>query len=195
MLVTFEALFPGTVGSPYTAVPGLSKKIAAALASQPALGARYAQRFSRPVEELPGILPFFHLIARELKQRSGGEPFDNSNRIYTGFGDDVALNRTVKRYRAEPAARDYVRDYFSPTGHITDPVLTIHTTVDELVLGDDVTAYETLVVRAGTSDRFVARFVEAKGHCNFTPPHVAGAFDALLEWVRNGKRPAAGEQK
>jgi hypothetical protein len=33
------------------------------------------------------------------------------------------------------------------------------------------------------------------GHCNFTPAHTGSAFDALLAWAREGKRPAAGEQK
>lgn len=195
MLVTFDALFPGTIGSPYAPSAATSKNVAAAIAAQPALAARYAHRFARPVEELPDVLGFFHLILGELKQRSGGEPFDNSNRIYAGFGDDVALNRTVKRYTASPAARNYVRQYSSPTGRTVDPILTIHTTLDSLVLGSDVTDYETLAVLAGTSDRFVARFVEANGHCNFTPGQTGGTFDALLEWARNGKRPAGGEQK
>ena len=83
----------------------------------------------------------------------------------------------------------------SPTGHTSDPVLTIHTTVDPLVLGSDVTAYEVTTALAGTSDRFVARFVEANGHCNFSPGQTGAAFDALLAWAREGKRPAAGEQK
>ena len=57
------------------------------------------------------------------------------------------------------------------------------------------TAYEVPAALAGTTDRFVARFVEANGHCNFTSAQTGGAFDALLTWARDGKRPAAGEQK
>jgi hypothetical protein len=107
----------------------------------------------------------------------------------------VALNRSIKRYAAVPAAREYVRQYATPTGRISDPMLTIHTTSDALVLGNDVTAYEVPAALAGTSDRFVARFVDASGHCNFTPAQTGNAFDALLDWARQGKRPAAGEQK
>lgn len=195
MLVTFEALFPGTIGSPYTPSAATAAKVKAAVAAQPERAARYAQRFARPVEELPGVLGFFHLILGELKQRAGGEPFDNRNRIYAGFGDDAAVNREAKRYAADPAAREYLRQYASPSGRTADPVLTIHTTSDALVLGSDVTAYELLTVMAGTPDRFVARFVEATGHCNFTPVQTGGAFDALLAWARHGTRPAAGEQK
>jgi pimeloyl-ACP methyl ester carboxylesterase len=195
MLVTFEALFPGTIGSPYEPSAETAGKVKAALAANSELAARYATRFGRTVAQIPGALGLFHALIGELKQRAGGEPFDNRNRIYMGFGDDVALNRTVKRYTASASAREYVRQYATPTGRITDPMLTIHTTSDSLVLGSDVTAYETPAAVAGTSDRFVARFIEANGHCNFTPAQVGTAFDALLGWAREGKRPAAGEQK
>ena len=195
MLVTFEALFPGTIGSPYEPSLETSSKVKAAIAANLERATMYAQHFGRTVAQLPGALSLFHAIAGELKQRAGGEPFDNRNRIYVGFGDDVALNRSVKRYAALPSARDYVRQYATPTGRIADPMLAIHTTSDALVLGSDVTAYETHAALAGTSERFVARFVDANGHCNFTPAQTGGAFDALLAWARDGKRPAPGEQK
>lgn len=195
MLVTFEALFPGTIGSPYEPSRETASKVKAALAADPERGARYAHRYARTVGQIPGALSLFHAVAGELKQRAGGEPFDNRNRIYSGFGDDAALNRTVKRYTANPGAREYVRQYATPTGRISDPMLTIHTTSDALVLGNDVTAYETPAALAGTSDLFVARFVEANGHCNFTPAQTGTAFDALLAWARDGKRPSSGEQK
>ncbi len=101
----------------------------------------------------------------------------------------------MKRYAPTPAARDYLRLYSTPTGRIADPVLAIHTTSDPLVLGSDVTAYEVPTALSGSSDRFVARFVDAVGHCNFTPAQTGNAFDALLAWSRDGKRPVAGEQK
>ena len=195
MLVTFEALFPGTIGSPYEPSAETGSKVKAAIAADPERAAKYAQHYGRTVGQLPGVLSFFQVIAGELKQRAGGEPFDNRNHIYIGFGDDVTLNRSIKRYAAVPAAREYVRQYATPTGRISDPMLTIHTTSDALVLGNDVTAYEVPAALAGTSDRFVARFVDANGHCNFTPAQTGNAFDALLEWARQGKRPAAGEQK
>lgn len=195
MLVTFEYLFPGTIGSPYTPAAATQDKVRKALAAQPDKASIYARQVERPVEQLPAVLGFFHIIAGELKQRAGGEPFDNTNRIYGGFGDDVALNRGVKRYKADPAARTYLRQYFSPTGRVTDPVLTLHTTSDQLVLGRDVTAYEVATALAGTSHLFVARFVDAVGHCNFTPAQTAAGFDTLRAWAKDGKQPAAGEQR
>ena len=40
---------------------------------------------------------------------------------------------------------------------------------------------------------FVTRFVDATGHCAFTPEQTGHAFDALREWAKTGKRPMAGE--
>ena len=68
-------------------------------------------------------------------------------------------------------------------------------TSDALVPGPDVTAYDIPAALAGTSDRFVARFVEAEGHCNFTAGQIGNAFDALRAWAREGTRPSPGEQK
>ena len=111
MLVTFEALFPGTIGSPYEPSAETVNKVKAAIAADPERAARYAQRYGRTVAQIPGALSLFHVIAGELKQRAGGEPFDNRNHIYAGFGDDAAFNRLVKRYTASPSAREYVRQY------------------------------------------------------------------------------------
>jgi hypothetical protein len=34
--------------------------------------------------------------------------------------------------------------------------------------------------------------VEENGHCAFTPEQQATAFDELLGWLHEGKRPASG---
>src|SRR5262249_52772512 len=102
-------------------------------------------------------------------------------------------NRGVKRYAADPKAREYIRQYYTPSGRIAQPVLTIHTTYDQLVTARDVSYYDVLTAIAGTQDLFVAKFVVARGHCNINPARTGTAFDALLSWVREHKRPAAGE--
>ena len=137
----------------------------------------------------------YQRIAAELTHRAGGNPFDNNNRVYRGFGDDVAVNRGVKRYTADRAGLDYVQQYYSPTGRIADPVLALVVTGDHWVLSDWTTGYEVLAARAGTQDRFIARFVDGQGHCGYTREQMGHAFDALVLWEREGKRPAAGEQK
>ncbi len=199
MLVTFNFLFPNVVGS-LTNLPQGAKldaaKAKAAIDAAPEKAAMFAKHYSLgSAAELPGVLQFWYEIVRELQVRTGGNPFDNRNTIYDGFDDDVALNRGVKRYAADAKAREYLRQHYSPTGKIADPVLTIHTTYDQLIPGRYVSQYDEFARVAGTQDLFVAKFVVAKGHCNFTPAQTGSAFDELLKWIREKNRPTAGEIK
>jgi pimeloyl-ACP methyl ester carboxylesterase len=75
------------------------------------------------------------------------------------------------------------------SGRIDKPVMTIHTTGDMLV---PVHLQRTLrqAVTAAGRDRFlVQRIVRAPGHCTFSAEEATSAFDDLVSWVRNGKRP------
>lgn len=199
MLVTFDYLFPNVIGSLSNLPQGAKldqAKAKAAVEAAPEKAAMFAKHYSLgSAAELPGVLAFWYEIVRELQVRSGGNPFDNRNTIYDGFDDDVALNRGVKRYAADAKAREYLRQHYSPTGKIADPVLTIHTTYDQLIPGRFVSQYDEFARLAGTQDLFVAKFVVAKGHCNFTVGQTGAAFDELLSWMRDKKRPAAGELK
>ena len=71
----------------------------------------------------------------------------------------------------------------------------MHTTYDQLITAADVLDYESTAKLAGTQDLFVAKFVVANGHCNFTPAQTGTAFDELLQWIHNKKKPEAGEVK
>jgi pimeloyl-ACP methyl ester carboxylesterase len=199
MLVTFEHHFPGAIGSPLD-VPGdraalfaAAGKARAAMEASPEKAKMFARRFNITVNELPQVLGFFKLIIGELKQRTGGNPFDNRNTIYGGFDDDAAVNRGVKRYAADPKAQEYLRRYYTPTGRISDPVLTVQTTYDQLVPARYVSHYDVTTSIAGTQNLFVAKFVAANGHCNISPERIGAAFDSLLVWARERKPPAAGE--
>ncbi len=197
MVVTFEYLFPGTLG-PAVSIPADTSeapaKIRAAIKESPEKAAVFARRFEvGTAEELPGVLAFFQNILKEMERRAGGNAFDNRNTIYTGFGDDPAINRGVKRYPADPKARDYLRQNYTPTGRITRPVLTVHTTYDQLVIARHVNSYDVIAALAGAQDLFVAGYVAERGHCNISAPRTGAAFDALLGWSRGGPRPAAGE--
>jgi pimeloyl-ACP methyl ester carboxylesterase len=199
MLVTFEFYFPGTIGDVGKVAPDAKLntiKVKNAMQADPAKAAMFAKRFSLKTPlEVMGVLDFFYKINAELQQRTGGNPFDTRNSIYGGFEDDVVLNRGVKRYTADAKAREYLRQHYSPTGRIADPVLTIHTTYDQLVTAADVLDYESVTKLAGTQDLLVAKFVVANGHCAFSPAQTGSAFDELLQWIRNKKKPEAGEIK
>jgi pimeloyl-ACP methyl ester carboxylesterase len=199
MLVTFDYLFPGTIG-PLAKITGIAildrKKIQEAVNAAPEKAAMFAKRYSiATVNELPNVLAFFYEINRELQKRADGNPFDNRNTIYDGFDDNAAVNRGVKRYAADAKAREYLRQYYTPNGRISDPVLAVHTTYDPLIPGRYVSAYEAIAGIAGKQDLFIAKYVEARKHCDITLPQTMSAFDELLNWVHERKRPEPGEVK
>jgi hypothetical protein len=101
-MAAFDYLFPNVLGSPFEVNGDITARLRAALEAAPEKASSFAARVQRPVGSLPTVIAFYQRIAEELIQRAGGNPFDNANRVYKGFGDDAALNRGVKRYRADP---------------------------------------------------------------------------------------------
>ena len=200
VLTAYDYLFPGVLAQAPGGLGALQSaripprdSLAAALRADPeraqALGRRYAIR----PESVPGLVWFYAVILRELQVRAGGNPFDNLGSAYHGLGDDAATNRAVRRYAADPAAVEYLRAWFSPTGRIADPVLAVHTTYDAVVEPEQMDRYRALAQLAGTGERFAAAYVVADGHCAFTPAQVGAAFDLLRAWAASGARPAEGE--
>jgi pimeloyl-ACP methyl ester carboxylesterase len=199
VLVTFDYLYPGVLST----TPGGLADVAAPLPTRDAVRAAVganpvgaealARRFAVRPETVPGLVWFYAVILRELQQRAGGNPFDNRGSAYHGLVDDPAFNRGARRYAADPAAVAWLRDRFSPTGRVADPVLAVHTTYDAVVEPEQMDRYRALTQLAGTADRFAAAYVVADGHCAFTPAQIGAAFDALRTWAATGTRPAEGE--
>ncbi|MBW3570773.1 MAG: prolyl oligopeptidase family serine peptidase [Gemmatimonadetes bacterium] len=200
LLVSFDYLYPGVlttsprglVDLPAAPAPGRDA-IVAAVRAHPERAEALANRYALQPRSIPGLVWFFATILRELEERAGGNPFDNRGTVYRGLGDDTASARGVRRYAPDPAAVQYLRSRYTPTGRIADPVLAVHTTYDATVPPEQMDRYRTLAQLAGTEDRFAAAYVVADGHCNFTPAQVGAAFDALRAWAATGRRPAEGE--
>lgn len=200
-LMIFDVLFPGTLRlgpadrlAP-EAGPVTGEQIAAALDRSPEAAERYATRFHMAVKDVPGVIPLYRVILVELLARAGGNPFENRHTVYTGLGDDAAINRSVRRYAADPAARAYLIAHYTTTGQREDPLLSVQTVVDPLVDAEALNGYATLSALAGDADSFVQRFVDAYGHCNIAPGPTGRAFDDLRAWVETGTPPAPGEQR
>ena len=141
---------------------------------------------------LADVLVFNTFVIEDLKEKAGGNPFDNRNLIYTGTTDDNALNAKVRRYAADPKALRYVAEFGSPTGELRRPLLALHTTYDPLVPASTAGYYDELTRRLGVGERFVQQYVNRDGHCNVTPEQVGMAFDELTNWVNQGTRPEPG---
>jgi len=125
-------------------------------------------------KDTAGTLVFFTYILKELEQRAGGNPFDNRNTIYEGTDDDNALNDHVARYKSEPRAAAYLERYYTPSGHLTRPMLAIHTTYDPLVPPWVTNMYSILADRADSDQFFVQQYVKHAGHCAIQPRRLRG---------------------
>lgn len=201
-LVVYDYYFPGLLGSPVQ--PGENVRMDPEFLIQIQKEAQmYPDRLAAFQKwsglssevEVSQVVAFYAVIQKELIARAGGNPFDNRNRLYHGSPDDVALNRGVKRYAANPQAAEYLRKYYTPKGELRKPVLSLHTTNDPLVPAWIANEYGDLAILRGSGDWYVQRFVPRSGHCNFTPEETLRAFQDLVAWRESGTRPEAGEQK
>jgi hypothetical protein len=141
--------------------------------------------------DLIGDHPSIRTISERIVERSGGNPFDNRNIIYSGTPDDNALNDGVKRYASSPRANEYLHTYYTPTGRLTRPMLAIHTTYDPLVPPWIPNAYSVLTETMGTMGMFVQQYVKHDGHCAINNTEVSRGFAELREWKNRGVRPVA----
>src|SRR5271169_4294014 len=176
--VVFDYYFPGVLPNPakvptdYEMSKELGEKVAALLDSKPEAAAallRFAGLHNN--KDLGDDLLFGTWVLKDIERRSGCSPFDNRNTIYTGTPDDNELNDRVNRYASDPGALAYLQRYYTPTGHLTRPVLSIHTTYDPLV-APSVPGQYALLARTAGADFFVAQYVKRDGHCNFTPEEI-----------------------
>jgi len=140
---------------------------------------------------------YFTFVVADMQHRAGGNPFDNRNFLYSGASPtstaaDNALNDGVRRYAAEPQARDYLLHHYTPNGRLGRPMLALHTTYDPRIPGNTLAVYGEQVAIAGFSQNLVQQYVRRDGHCAFTQEEVGRTFDELIQWIHNGKRPPAG---
>lgn len=200
--VIFDYYFPGLLPNPsnvdkeFQNTPEIQKKIEAALEAAPEKAEILRRRDGfKNNKDMAGVLAFVTYLFKELQERSGGNPFDNRNTIYGGTPDDNAVNAGVKRYAADQKAAAYLRNYYTPTGHVTKPMLAVHTSYDPLVPTWVPDYYEVLAEQAGSARNFVQQYVKHDGHCVILPNEMAKAFSELREWKSSGVRPQGGELK
>jgi dienelactone hydrolase len=190
----FDALVP--VDGSYQANDEVVAKVAAAMRANPKAAASLRALYGAGDDRnLPGVIAFITYDIKEMQQRTHGNPFGNADLIYTGSADDFALNDGVKRYRADAGASALMSRWYTPSGNLLRPMLALHDTGDPLVVASTAFEYVLAVQRAGHGDNFVQQYVNAEGHCVFTPAQIGNAFDQLVDWSRIGKRPESGLQR
>ena len=152
--------------------------------------------------------PFLFALRQELEIRAGGNPSWNAgvdyreqlersiNRdevkaLYRQAGlnldEDLQTLQNAPRIAAVPRAVDYLKSFIVFNGHIDQPVLTMHTTGDGLVLNQDEQAYASVVRAAGNEELLRQTFVHRAGHCTFTSAEVVAAFKTMVNRLDTGR--------
>jgi dienelactone hydrolase len=159
-------------------------------------------------QSLLQILPFVTPARFDIETATGGNPAWNTGVDYRRLLARAADSPTVRAlYReagldlnadlrsltgsadttADPGA---VRRIFAtsvPSGRVRMPVLTVHTTADQLVPVQHENAYRDAVTRAGRGALLRQAFVARQGHCNFTTAELVAAIHALEHRVATGR--------
>jgi pimeloyl-ACP methyl ester carboxylesterase len=204
--VVFDYFFPGLLPGTAVDVPQSLRDrwdqlyvpaIVLALAAKPGAAHELLAVTHAPVagddlrsiaETTVGILWYNVFGTADAQQRLGGQPFDNSSRVYAGSSDDAALNAGVDRFHADPAVLSGIARY-ATTGKLSVPVVNLHTTGDPIVPFSQAALYAEKVARGGAADRFTEIDVDRFGHCTFQGPELVSAFEQL--WQKIGPPPAA----
>jgi dienelactone hydrolase len=116
---------------------------------------------------------------------------DTVRAMYRKAGLDLRadLNRLTREasVTAEPAAVGSLFATSVPFGRLQMPMLTVHTTTDQLVPVQQQDAYRNAVRRSGRSALLQQAYVARQGHCSFTSAELVAGVNALDHRVRTGR--------
>lgn len=155
------------------------------------LGLSVAKRFDLKFDDLAFTLMFGENVLRDVAQKAKGNPFDNTNTLYSGFPNDKEINLKAERLAAAPGTEQLFVKY-DRTGNVDKPIVLMHTLYDQLIPPTyGVTNYENMLQGRGKSQFLTVLYTNGQGHCQFTPQQTGIAFDALRAWVKTGKKAQA----
>ena len=131
-------------------------------------------------------------VLRDLAQGigRGRGVFSNRNVRYQGSPDDAALNRDVERFDADTAALNAITADGQPTGALPVPVVSIHSMSDPQAAVEAQYEYRARVLAAGNGARLVQAYTDEPAHTAQSAAELAAAFDALMQWIDKGVKPA-----
>ncbi|MFD7654622.1 hypothetical protein ACFV4N_11660 [Actinosynnema sp. NPDC059797] len=123
------------------------------------------------------------------------DPLQLATNVLTRYAPDspVDLDREVRRVLPEnPRARltPALTEVPRIAGRPTAPVLSLHDLGDLFVPFSMEQLYERDVRRNGRSHLLAQRAIRTADHCGFSPAEVGAAWDDLVAWVDEGRRPA-----
>ena len=97
-----------------------------------------------------------------------------------------AINTRVARYTPASDALAFLAHYGEPSGGLSMPVLTLHTTRDPVVPF----FHEGLLGKVAGGPWLLQRSVDRYGHDAFSTGELMTNFESLVGWVSSGQKPA-----
>jgi hypothetical protein len=125
----------------------------------------------------------------------GLNPFDNTNTVYRGSGQDAALNRGVERFRGTSRARDLLAYDSDLSGTIIIPTISLHAKFDPVVNYLAQSHYGRLVAQAGQSHFFLPLLTSEDQHSKLSDSEYLAALSTMVEWMDSGERPSVDAVK
>lgn len=140
------------------------------------------------------VVGFSVRFSNDIMERTNGRiPYDNTLTVYTGSANDAALNAGIERFAGRTGAVQYFDRYYTPTGDIGIPLLTLHTRFDPVAPFAQEASYAQAVLDAGSNTWLAQRSIASYGHCNINLAETMSGFEALVTWVTAGTKPADGD--
>ena len=100
-----------------------------------------------------------------------------------------AINASIGRFSASPAALAALDHNYTPSGDLRIPMLMLSNAADPVVPGFNQASYLADVTAKGADNLLVQRQVPTYGHCVFTPTEIATALFDLFLWTEAGIKP------
>jgi pimeloyl-ACP methyl ester carboxylesterase len=121
--------------------------------------------------------------SNDATDKLGGYPYGNRLRRYTGSDDDVLLNQGILRVSSDFAAFVEMQRY-QTTGRLLRPLVTLHTTGDQIVPYWHQQLYSLKTLLNGTFlRRHIPLAIDRYGHCNFRAPEVLAGLAIVVFMV------------
>ncbi len=133
-------------------------------------------------QTIGGLLWYNVFATNNAREVLGGNPFDNSERVYSGSFNDALLNASVQRFEADQKALDEISKNYTTTGRIFSPMIMLHTTGDEIVPANQTELYAEKAAQASPA-LLTTRLIPRYGHCNFKAQELVAAFSLLVYQV------------
>ena len=142
-------------------------------------------------ETFVSILWYNIFATNNAKKVLGGNPFDNSERIYSGSKDPL-FNLNADRYSADKKALDNINASYQTSGILVRPVVMLHSLRDPVVPNDQQRLYEEKAM-LNSPEMLISYSPAEYGHCNFTKEQLLKAFYGLVYQV-TGRMPLTKEE-